>query len=838
MRHATLTIFTLAAIMAGAWAQAADTPSVSTAVAAASTPAFDAAPLDLTDEQQKRLESASEKHQFDAEVPRLMNLIINSVYKNKEVFLRELISNASDALDKVRHEALVDSSIMEAKPELNISIRSYPEKNMLVIRDTGIGMTKEQLREHLGTIAKSGTAEYMKHLEKKGTEGGSESDVNELIGQFGVGFYSAFLVADKVSFATKHPSEAKQHVWTSTGGSDFAIYEDLPENDLGRGSAITLHFKEEDAHLLSSSKLKDLVEKHSSYISFPIYLWSATTETIEVPADEVQDSDKDQAADDLEEEAKEDQGKAEKEDTDADSDSDNDAKDEPEVEDEDDEDKDSNDADQPKTTTKTIEKEEWVQVNAQKPIWLRDPKTIITKEYNDFYQSFAKDTEDPLAYNHFKGEGKVNFRGIIFVPPKQPSDYLQSFQAMVNNVKLYVKRVFITEELGEFLPKYLNFVRVLVDAEDLPLNVSREMLQNTRELHAIKKTITRKAIDMFSQLAENDPEQYQKFLDNFGANIRLGINEDHRNQARLAKLLRFASSHADSGVSFADYVSRMKGGQKQIYYVAAPTLQEAKKSPYVETLLARGYEVLFLTEQLDEYSMQALREFDGKMLRNVAQSGLEFGDEDDETKAAISELKKEYDPLVQYLGEALSDHIERAVISNRLTKSPMAIAANQFGWSGTMERFMKAQTRGKDDFMTSFMLNQKKVLEVNPHHPIIKGMLARVGQDKDDKHLKLAAEILYETAAIQSGYDIKNANTFARKIESFMRKTLDVDDNAEAEVDVKPAPERSDEDDEKEEGEEEIDAAGSEDSQQAQDDAEASEDKAEEAPEPVAHDEL
>ncbi|KAJ1975492.1 hypothetical protein H4R35_003126 [Dimargaris xerosporica] len=836
MRHVTLTIFTLAAIMAGTWAQAADTTSASISVAAASTPAFDAAPVDLTDEQQKLLDAASEKHQFDAEVPRLMNLIINSVYKNKEVFLRELISNASDALDKVRHEALVDASIMEAKPELNISIRSYPDKNMLVIRDTGIGMTKEQLREHLGTIAKSGTAEYMKHLEKKGAQGSSESDVNELIGQFGVGFYSAFLVAEKVTFATKHPSEAKQYVWTSTGGSDFAIYEDLPENDLGRGSAITLYFKEDDAHLLSSSKLKDLVEKHSSYISFPIYLWSTTTETIEVPVDEVQDSDEDQAADDLKEEAQDEVEKKDSQDTEEDSDKE--TKDEPEVEDDDEEeDKDTSDAAQPKTTTKTIEKEEWVQVNAQKPIWLRDPKTVTTKEYNDFYQSFAKDTEDPLTYTHFTGEGKVNFRGLIFVPPKQPSDYLQSFQAMVNNVKLYVKRVFITEELGEFLPKYLNFVRVLVDAEYLPLNVSREMLQNTRELHAIKKSITRKAIDMFSQLAEKDPEQYQKFLENFGTNIRLGINEDHRNQARLAKLLRFASSHADSGVAFADYVSRMKGGQKQIYYVSAPTLEQAKKSPYVETLLARGYEVLFLTEQLDEYSMQALREFDGKVLRNVAQSGLEFGDEDDESKATIDELKKEYEPLTQYLGEALSDHVERAVVSNRLTKSPVAIAANQFGWSGTMERFMKAQTRGQNDFMTSFMLNQKKILEVNPHHPVIKGLLGRVSQDKDDKDLKLAAEILYETAAIQSGYDIKNVDQFARKIESFMRKSLGVDDDAEAEVEVKPAPERTEDDDEKEEAEEEIDAAGSEGDDQAQDDL-AEGNEAEDAPEPVAHDEL
>ncbi|RKP34318.1 heat shock protein gp96 precursor, partial [Dimargaris cristalligena] len=694
-----------------------------------------------------------EQHQFDTEVPRLMNLIINSIYKNKDVFLRELISNASDALDKLRHQALLDPTIMKDESNMEIKISSDPNNRILVIRDTGIGMTKEQLRENLGTIAKSGTAEYLKHLEKKSGEGDAESEVNDLIGQFGVGFYSAFLVADKVTFTSKHPSEDKQYVWTSGGGGDYSIHEDLPENDIGRGSMITLHFKDTDTEFLSQSTLEGLIEKHSSFINFPIYLWSKTTETIEV---EVEDDDEKD-----EEDEEEDEG--------------------------------------PATETKTIEKESWIQVNSQKPIWLRDPKEVTDKEYYNFYQSFAKDTKDPLTYSHYKGEGSVNFRGLLFVPAQQPSDYIMTFQSVVNNVKLFVKRVFITDELGDFLPKYLNFIKVLIDADDLPLNVSRETLQNSRELMSVKKTIIRKALDMLARLSKKDPAQYDLFLSQFGTNLRLGITEDTNNKAKIAKLLRFPSSHSDKTTSFTEYIARMKKGQKNIYFIAAPELEQAKNSPFVEALQARGYEVLYMTGQLDEYTMQSLSEIDGKKIRNVAQSGVEFGDEDAETKNYEAEMKETYSPLAVYLEKSLSEHIEKVVISNRLTTSPCAIAANQMGWSGTMERFMKAQNRGQEDFMTKFMLSQKKVLEINPKHPLIRELLNRVVVDGEDKHLSLAAEILYETAAIRSGYDLQDAGVFSRKVESFLRHSLDVDDDLEAEVNLKPAPEHNDDEEDDEE---------------------------------------
>ncbi|KAJ1950989.1 hypothetical protein IWQ62_006478, partial [Dispira parvispora] len=483
---------------------------------------------------------------------------------------------------------------------------------------------------------------------------------------------------------------------------------------------------DDEAEYLEEQRLKTLIEKHSKFTSFPIYLWSKTSETIEVPVEDVDQEEKETA------EEKEDENKAEVEDDTEDTE------------------------DKPKTTTQTIEKEEWTQVNSRQPIWMRDPKDVSEDEYKEFYQDFTKEVSDPLTYNHFKAEGTMDFRGLIFIPAKQPNNYIQSFQSTVNSVKLFVKRVFITDELGEFLPRYLNFVKVLIDADDLPLNVSRETLQNSRELNSIKKTLVRKILDTLGRLAIKDPKKYKNFLEQFGANLRMGITEDNPNRSKIARLLRFDSSASKHPTSFEEYVSRMKKGQKSIYYIAANSLAEAKASPYVEALLARGYEVLFMTNQLDEYTMQALMQYNGKQLRNVAQSGFEFGDEDEADKTTLKDLEKDYEPLVKFLGDHLSERIEKAVVSNRLTTSPCAIAASNMGWSGTMERFMKAQDRGQNDFMTKYYLSQKKVFEINPYHPIMKDLLKRVADNKDDEKVKTTAEILLDTATLQSGYDLQD----------------------------------------------------------------------------------
>uniref|UniRef100_A0A4W3IJE5 Heat shock protein 90, beta (grp94), member 1 n=1 Tax=Callorhinchus milii TaxID=7868 RepID=A0A4W3IJE5_CALMI len=497
-----------------------------------------------------------------------------------------------------------------------IKVKADKEKNMLHITDTGIGMTKEELIKNLGTIAKSGTSEFLNKMTEMQTEGQSTS---ELIGQFGVGFYSAFLVADKVIVTSKHNSDS-QHIWESDS-NEFSVIEDPRGNTLGRGSTITLVMKEETSDYLELETIKNLVKKYSQFINFPIYVWSSKTETVEEPVDE-EAQDKEDDTDD--EEAA--------------------------VEEEDEE---------KKPKTKKVEKTvwDWVLMNDIKPIWQRPTKEIEEDEYKSFYKTFSKDSDDPIAHIHFTAEGEVTFRSILFVPNVAPRGLFDEYGTKKTDyIKLFVRRVFITDDFHDMMPKYLNFIKGVVDSDDLPLNVSRETLQQHKLLKVIRKKLVRKTLDMIKKIAD---EKYDDlFWKEFGTNIKLGVIEDHSNRTRLAKLLRFQSSHNDAKLtSLEQYVERMKEKQDKIYFIAGANRNEVQTSPFVERLLKKGYEVLYLTEPVDEYSIQALPEFDGKRFQNVAKEGLKF-EQSEKAKEKHEAMVKEYEPLLTWLKDkALKDKV-------------------------------------------------------------------------------------------------------------------------------------------------------------------------------------
>nr|AFV39794.1 94 kDa glucose-regulated protein [Sparus aurata] len=726
--------------------------------------------------QIKEIREKSEKHVFQAEVNRMMKLIINSLYKNKEIFLRELISNASDALDKIRPVVSDNENAMAANEELTIKIKSDKEKNMLHITDTGVGMTKEELVKNLGTIAKSGTSEFLNKMTEMQTEGQSTS---ELIGQFGVGFYSAFLVADKVIVTSKH-NNGTQHIWESDS-NQFSVIEDPRGDTLGRGTTITLVLKEEASDYLELETIKNLVRKYSQFINFPIYVWASKTETVEEPIDEDAEATEEPEKETDEEEA--------------------------EVEEEE-EDKEKN-----KPKTKKVEKTvwDWELMNDIKPIWQRPAKEVEEDEYTAFYKTFSKDSDDPLAHIHFMAEGEVTFKSILFVPTSAPRGLFDEYGSKKNDyIKLFVRRVFITDDFNDMMPKYLNFVKGVVDSDDLPLNVSRETLQQHKLLKVIRKKLVRKTLDMIKKIAE---EQYNdKFWKEFGTNIKLGVIEDHSNRTRLAKLLRFQTSNSDTILaSLEQYVERMKEKQDKIYFMAGTSRKEAESSPFVERLLKKGYEVIYLTEPVDEYCIQALPEFDGKRFQNVAKEGVKF-DESDKAKENREALEKEYEPLTTWLKDkALKDKIEKAVLSQRLTNSPCALVASQYGWSGNMERIMKAQAyqTGKD-ISTNYYASQKKTLEINPKHPLIKQMLKKVGDDAEDQTASDLAVVLFETATLRSGYQLADTKAYGDRIERMLRLSMNVgldeqiEDEPEEELEEEPAEDDSEDKEDDPEDKDEI----------------------------------
>nr|AVX33610.1 heat shock protein 902 [Dugesia japonica] len=671
--------------------------------------------------QIKELRDKAEKFTFKAEVDRMMKLIINSLYKNKEIFLRELISNASDALDKIRFISLTNQDKNFDNEDLYIKIKADKIAKTIHIRDTGIGMTKNELINNLGTIAKSGTSDFIKKL----SEAKNSVEMNELIGQFGVGFYSSFLVADRVTVISKSEAD-HQYIWESDASS-FTIARDPRGDTLERGTEVILHLKDEVLEFLEIDVLSNLIHKYSQFINFPIYLWKSSVKNVE----------------DVKEVA------VTKNDEDAN------------VENE--------------TDKRSVEKTvwDWELVNKNKPIWTRKTGETSDDEYNEFYKSFSKDTENPLSKTHFTAEGEVSFKAILYVPKKSNIEINNIVEKKNDNIKLYVKRVFITDDFDDIMPKYLSFIKGIIDSDDLPLNVSRETLQQHKLLKLIKKKLVRKTLDMLKKMPE---DVFKEFWKEYATNIKLGAIEDVSNRNRLAKLLKFWSSHSEENLtSLSDYISRMKPNQDKIFFIAGVSLADVQLSPMVETLLKDQYEVLYLIEPVDEYTLQSIPEFEGKKFQNVAKEGFKLDDSDKRIESR-EKLEKEYENLNNWLKtDVLKDYVEKVEISERLTSSPCVLIATTYGWSGNMERIMKAQAYQKsDEVMQNYQVNQKKILEINPRHPLIRQLKYSLNKNQNINETRALAKLLYDTALLRSGYILNNVASFSKQVDTIIRTSMKI----------------------------------------------------------------
>lgn len=652
-----------------------------------------------------------------------MDIIINSLYSNRDVFLRELVSNAADACDKKRFLSITgDDSDGTNLAKPTIRIRSNKENMTVTIEDSGVGMTKSELQNNLGKIAQSGTKKF---LEALGENGGG--DVN-LIGQFGVGFYSAYLVADKVEVVTRSMQpNSVQLRWTSDASSKYTIAEDDDSDDPieGSGTRLILHLKDDALEYLEPSKLEDLLQHYSEFVEFPISVWKEKTEYKRVPDEE--------ANEDLPE------------------------------------------GEEPKMKTVPETTEGYEQMNTNKPIWLRSPSDVTEEEYKDFYQSaFRASYDEPLAHTHFSLEGQIECKSILYIPGMLPFELSRDmFDDDSRNIRLYVKRVFINDKFEDIVPRWLKFVRGVVDSQDLPLNVSREILQKSKVLSIINKRLVRKSLDMIREIeSDEDDSKYIMFWNNFGKYLKVGVIEDQRNKEDIIPLLRFFSSKSgEEYTSLAQYVEGMKENQKQIYYVTADGKAKAQRSPAAEKVQSRGYEVLYLTEPLDEIMIESVTKYKEFNLVDVSKEGLNLDDEDrEERKKKEEELNEDHKAVKEYLETVLAGKVQKVKMTDLLSESPAALVQSAYGMSPTMQRYMKAQnvaSGGSDSgMMGSF---NQAVLEVNPKHPIMRDLERMIeSEGRDSDMAKNFAVLLYDVAALTSGYEIEDSSDFAGRILSIM----------------------------------------------------------------------
>ena len=720
------------------------------------------------------MSSPVETFAFQAEINQLMSLIINTFYSNKDIFLRELISNSSDALDKIRHNSLVDKTVLDTHSELQIQIIPDKANKTLTILDTGIGMTKSDMITNLGTIAQSGTKGFMEAMKSQG-------DIN-MIGQFGVGFYSAYLVAERVVVTSKN-NDDEQYVWESNAGGSFTVTKDDTGVALGRGTKITCYLKDDQLDYLEESRIKELVKKHSEFINYPISLYVEKTVSKEVEEEEEEEEE--------EGEGEGEEGACEKCETD-----------EPEIEEVKDEDLANIERMAKTKKTKTVEEvvTEYVLLNKQKPIWSKKPESVSKEEYASFYKSLTNDWEEHLAVKHFSVEGQLEFTGLLFVPKRAPFDLFEPNTKKGGHIKLYVRRVFISDECEDLIPEWLKFVRGVVDSEDLPLNISREMLQQNKILKVIKKNIVKKCLDLFAELKENE-EDYAKFYEQFSKNIKLGIHEDSSNREKLSDLLMFHSTKSGQKmVSLKDYVANMPSSQTQIYYITGESLKSVVNSPFIEKCKMRNLEVLFMIDPIDEYCVQQLKEYQGKSLVCVTKEGLTF-DFDEDEKQKWDTCVNDFKPLTEKIKEILGPNVEKVVLSQRVVNSPCVLVTGDYGWTANMERIMKAQALR--DTNNSYMMS-KKIMEINPHHSIIKSLKERVKSPDNEPMIRDLVSLLYESSLISSGFSIEEPATFVNRINNMIKLGLSLDDDDEKSVDTKEdtkddAKEDAKEDDVKEE---------------------------------------
>jgi len=714
---------------------------------------------------EKKVDSSEnvETFEFNADIAQLMSLIINAVYSNKEIFLRELISNSSDALDKIRYESLTNPDCLAEESELKIELIPNKEEGTITIRDTGCGMTKEDLKANLGTIARSGTKAFMEAIS-------AGADIS-MIGQFGVGFYSSYLVSEKVVVRSKHNDDG-HYIWTSTAGGTFDIMKD-PNPSLKRGTEITLHLREDATDYIDEKKLKDLVKKHSEFIGFPISLYVTKEEEKEVECSSSEDEEEDKEdKEDKDEESKDEDGAMEV-----------------------DEEEFKKSTDKAKKKTKKVKevKHEWEKVNTQKPIWMRKPDEVKDEEYTAFYKSVSNDWEEHLAVKHFKVEGQLEFSGLLFVPKRAPMEMFDQ-KKKKNNIKLYVRRVFIMDNCEELCPDWLSFIKGVVDSEDLPLNISRENLQQSKILKLIQKNLVKKCIELFKEIAENE-EDYKTFYDAFSKMIKLGIHEDAKNRKKLAEFLRYHSTKSgDDRVSLKTYVERMKESQKVIYYITGESKEAVENSPFLEALKKRDLEVLYMVDPIDEYAIQQLKDYQGKSMACATKEGLDLGLTEEEKKKAEEE-KASFEDLCKKIKDILGKKVEKVIISDRMVNSPCSLVTGEFGWSANMQRIMQAQAL-RESSMGQYMV-AKKTMELNPTHAIVKALKDKFSADASDSAAKDLVWLLYETALLTSGFTLDNPGSFSSRIHRLIKLGLSIDDDdeEEEEEEVDEVPPLEDEDD-------------------------------------------